>query len=123
VPASASATSRLFVLPVATRRWVLTDNKGILFWVLSGMMAALQSTWDQYESCRTEREQRLEMVSGELAAVHQELDQARTWANMDVLSIEHLLEERNWLHGSVYSLRDELGKARWERDCQVNRLR
>ena len=27
VPASALATSRLFVLPVATRRWVLTDNK------------------------------------------------------------------------------------------------
>ena len=27
VPASAPATSRLFVLPVATRRWVLTDNK------------------------------------------------------------------------------------------------
>jgi hypothetical protein len=26
VPASAPATSRLFVLPVATRRWVLTDN-------------------------------------------------------------------------------------------------
>ena len=29
VPASAPATSRLFVLPVATRRWVLTDNT---FW-------------------------------------------------------------------------------------------
>ena len=26
VPASALATSRLFVLPLATRRWVLTDN-------------------------------------------------------------------------------------------------
>ena len=26
VPASAPATSRLFVLPVAARRWVLTDN-------------------------------------------------------------------------------------------------
>ena len=26
VPASAPATSRLFLLPVATRRWVLTDN-------------------------------------------------------------------------------------------------
>jgi len=26
VPASAPATSRLFVLPVTTRRWVLTDN-------------------------------------------------------------------------------------------------
>ena len=26
VPASALATSRLFVLPVATRQWVLTDN-------------------------------------------------------------------------------------------------
>ena len=31
------------------------DVEGILFWVLSGMMAALRSTWDQYESCRTER--------------------------------------------------------------------
>ena len=30
VPASAPATSRLFVLPVATRRWVLTDNT---FWL------------------------------------------------------------------------------------------
>ena len=30
VPASAPATSRLFVLPVATRRWVLTDNKNSL---------------------------------------------------------------------------------------------
>ena len=29
VPASAPATSRLFVLHVATRRWVLTDNT---FW-------------------------------------------------------------------------------------------
>ena len=29
VPASAPATSRLFVLPVAARRWVLTDNT---FW-------------------------------------------------------------------------------------------
>jgi len=27
VPASAPATSRLFVLPVAARRWVSTDNK------------------------------------------------------------------------------------------------
>ena len=27
VPASAPATSRLFVLPVATRRWVSTDNR------------------------------------------------------------------------------------------------
>ena len=27
VPASAPAASRLFVLPVATRRWVLTDNR------------------------------------------------------------------------------------------------
>ena len=27
VPASAPATSQLFVLPVATRRWVLTDNR------------------------------------------------------------------------------------------------
>ena len=26
VPASAPTTSRLFVLPVATRQWVLTDN-------------------------------------------------------------------------------------------------
>src|SRR6185369_14012358 len=26
VPASAPASSRLFVLPIATRRWVLTDN-------------------------------------------------------------------------------------------------
>ena len=26
VPASAPATSRLFVLPIATRRWVSTDN-------------------------------------------------------------------------------------------------
>ena len=26
VPSSFPATSRLFVLPVATRRWVLTDN-------------------------------------------------------------------------------------------------
>ena len=26
VPASAPATSRLFVLPVAARRWVSTDN-------------------------------------------------------------------------------------------------
>ena len=30
VPASAPATSRLFVLPVAARRWVLTDNSGII---------------------------------------------------------------------------------------------
>ena len=29
VPASAPVTSRLFVLPVAARRWVLTDNT---FW-------------------------------------------------------------------------------------------
>ena len=29
VPASAPATSRLFVLPVATRRSVLTNNRGI----------------------------------------------------------------------------------------------
>ena len=27
VPASAPVASRLFVLPVATRRWVLTDNR------------------------------------------------------------------------------------------------
>jgi hypothetical protein len=27
VPASASVTSRLFVLPVAARRWVSTDNR------------------------------------------------------------------------------------------------
>ena len=62
-------------------------------------------------------------MSGELAAVHQELDQARTWAIMDMLSIEHQLGERDWLQGSVDSLRDELGEARWERDRQVNRLR
>ena len=30
VPASAPATSRLFVLPVAARRWVSTDNSRIL---------------------------------------------------------------------------------------------
>ena len=29
MPASAPAASRLFVLPVATRRWVLTDNTTI----------------------------------------------------------------------------------------------
>ena len=27
VPASAPATSRLFVLPVAARRWISTDNR------------------------------------------------------------------------------------------------
>ena len=31
MPASAPAASRLFVLPVATRRWVLTDNTNALF--------------------------------------------------------------------------------------------
>jgi len=30
VPASAPATSRLFVLPVAARRWVSTDNKRLI---------------------------------------------------------------------------------------------
>ena len=30
VPASAPATSRLFVLPVAARRWVSTDNSVVL---------------------------------------------------------------------------------------------
>ena len=29
VPASAPVASRLFVLPVATRRWILTDNNYI----------------------------------------------------------------------------------------------
>jgi hypothetical protein len=30
VPASAPVTSRLFVLPVAARRWVLTNNRSML---------------------------------------------------------------------------------------------
>ena len=30
VPASAPATSRVFVLPIAARRWVSTDNRGTL---------------------------------------------------------------------------------------------
>ena len=37
VPTSAPATSRLFVLPVATRRWVLTDNT---FW---------HTRWDHHQ--------------------------------------------------------------------------
>ena len=40
VPASAPATSRLFVLPVATRRWVLTDNT---FW---------HTRWDLHQQQR-----------------------------------------------------------------------
>src|SRR6185436_61864 len=36
VPASAPATSRLFVLPVATRRWVLTDNTTLSSTLLIG---------------------------------------------------------------------------------------
>ena len=31
MPASALAASRLFVLPVATRRWILTDNNRMVF--------------------------------------------------------------------------------------------
>ena len=51
VPASALATSRLFVLPVATRRWVLTDN--------SNLVSTLKSTaFDQSPACVLLREAR-----------------------------------------------------------------
>ena len=41
VPASAPATSRLFVLPVATRRWVSTDNNCVSFEFLLVFFVAL----------------------------------------------------------------------------------
>ena len=44
VPASAPVTSRLFVFPVATRRWVSTDNTTDGFNPY-GMMAASYSCW------------------------------------------------------------------------------
>ena len=48
VPASALATSRLFVLPVASRRWVLTDNtlfehEQLLFYIVGSYLFSIIS--------------------------------------------------------------------------------
>ena len=55
VPASTPATSRLFVLPVAARRWVSTDNRFELEQIRAQLAAAedrirtIQEAWEKSE--------------------------------------------------------------------------